>query len=83
MCIKAPTIALPTLGGGLSIAPPALPSFSGSLDLCCKQVPWATPTFPPIVLPLVFNGGVAITLGAALDAVQALLDAIPPACPLE
>jgi hypothetical protein len=80
-----PNLTLPTLPslGGLSISPPTLPSFSGNLSLCCKEVPWATPTFPPVMPPLIFNAGVAVALGAALDTVQAYLDEIPRPCSLE
>jgi len=83
MCIASPTVTPPSLGGGLSLEPPGLPSFSGSIDLCCKTVPFATPDLP-LGLPI---GSVMYVLGpaiaAAATAISAYLDAITPKCPLE
>lgn len=83
MCIAAPTITPPTLGGGLSIAPPSLPSFSGSVDLCCKRLPFNIP-LPPVPLPpLVMNGAVTTIFAAAFATIQTYLDALSVDCPLE
>ncbi len=82
-CIELNVPEPPALGLGLSITPPALPGFSGELDLCCKIVAFAT---PPIPLPLpagTINVGVITALTTALAAVQAFLDALPLDCPLE
>lgn len=83
MCIQAPQLPAPSLGGGLSIEPPALPQFSGDLGLCCKTVPYSTPPLPPLFPPGVFNGTVGVALGSAIDAIQTYLDSLPPKCPLE
>lgn len=83
MCIQAPTISGPALGGGLSLEPPTVPGFSGELGLCCKTVPYSTPT-PPLPFPSgVFNPGVAAALATAITFVNTFLDGIVPDCPLE
>jgi hypothetical protein len=83
MCL--PNLELPTLPslGPFSIEPPSLPAFSGNLDLCCKTLPFSTPTLPPILGPLVFNGAVATAVNTAIATVNAYLRALPPKCPLE
>ena len=83
MCIEVTLPAAPTLGLGLSIAPPSTPGFSGNLDLCCKSVPYAIPSYTPPLPAGVFNPAVAIALGAAMDAIQAFLNDSLPSCPLE
>lgn len=83
MCIQAPTLPAPTLGGGLSIEPPALPTFSGDVGLCCKTVAYTTPALPAVFPPGVFNASVALALSGAIDAIQAYLDQLAPNCPLE
>jgi hypothetical protein len=83
MCIEITLPAPPTLGGGLSLEPPALPSVNFSGELCCKIVAFTIP-LPPIPLPpLVLNAGVSAAIAAAFSAVQAYLDALPLDCPLE
>jgi hypothetical protein len=84
MCIEAPTLAPPTLGLGLSLAPPALPAFSGDLGLCCKTVPYSVPALPlPLPVGALTAPGVQASLNAAFDAINQYLNAIPPDCPLE
>lgn len=83
MCLKVTLPAPPSLGGGLSIAPPSLPAFSGSLDVCCKSIPWATPTYVPPFTAAVFNPAVALALSAAIGLVQDYINGLLPDCPLE
>lgn len=82
-CLEIPIPTLPVLGLGLSIEPPALPSFSGSIDLCCKILQFNI-VLPPIPLPpLVFNASTAALMSAATQAIQEFIDQIPLDCPLE
>jgi hypothetical protein len=82
-CLDIPIPALPTLGLGLSIEPPALPSFSGDLALCCKILQF-TIVLPPIPLPpLVINASTTALMTAATAAIQTYLDLLPLECPLE
>jgi hypothetical protein len=82
-CLELPVPVLPTLGLGLNIEPPTLPSFSGDLRLCCKILQFDIVP-PPIPLPpLVFNAAVTVSLTAAIAAVQAYIDALPLDCPKE
>lgn len=83
MCIQAPTVPSPSLGGGLSIAPPTLPTFSGNVGLCCKTVPYSTPPLPLPFPPGTFNPAFALALNTALATVQAYLDELTPNCPRE
>lgn len=83
MCLKGPTVTPPTLGGGLSIAPPSLGTFSGSIDLCCKIVPYSTPPLPPILVSGVFNPAVAAALKSAIGTINTYLSALTVDCPLE
>lgn len=84
MCIASPQLPYPELGFGLSLEPPAIDSFSGDLNLCCKHVAFAT---PPLVVPLppfTLSGGVVgAAIKLAISQVQDFLDSLPPDCPLE
>lgn len=83
MCLKGPTITPPTLGLGLSLEPPALPSVNFNGELCCKLLQFSIVP-PPIPLPpLVLNPGVATAIASVFSAVQAYLDALPLDCPTE
>jgi hypothetical protein len=82
-CIPIPTVAPPTLGLGLSLLPPALPSINFGADLCCKLLQFSIVP-PPIPLPpLVLNPAVLAALGPVFAAINAYLDALPLDCPLE
>lgn len=83
MCIKGPSITPPTLGGALSIAPPSLPSFSGSIDICCKSVAYSTPPLPPILGAGIFSPAVAAVLNSAITTINTYLAALSVDCPLE
>ncbi len=83
MCIQVDLPEIPGIGGGISLEPPPLPTFSGDLGICCKVVAYSTPTLPPLFPPLFFNGVVGLALGSAIDTIQAYLDSLPPKCPLE
>lgn len=83
MCLAAPTVSPPSLGGGLSIVPPGLGAFSGDVDLCCKRLAFNIP-LPPIPLPpLAVNGGTTTLFAAAFTTIQHFLDSLSIDCPLE
>jgi hypothetical protein len=83
MCLQAPQVTPPTLGGGLSIDPPNLGTFSGDLALCCKVLPFSVP-LPPVPLPpLVVNGSVTALIATAFATIQTYLDALSVDCSLE
>lgn len=83
MCLQGPQLTPPTLGGGLSIEPVSLGTFSGDADLCCKRLSFNLP-LPPIPLPpLAVNGSVTALIAAAFKTVQTYIDAVAVDCPLE
>jgi len=82
-CLKVALPPAPTLGGGLSIEPPALPSVNFQDELCCKLLQFSTPPVPIPLPPAALNAGVSAAINSALSAVQAYLDALPTDCPLE
>lgn len=82
-CVILPSVAPPTLGLGLSLLPPALPSVSFNANLCCKILQFSIVP-PPIPLPpLVLNAAVLAALGPVFAAINTYLDALPIDCPLE
>lgn len=83
MCLEAPQITPPVLGGGLSIEPPDLGAFAGDADLCCKRLSFNLP-LPPVPLPpLAVNGAVTALFAAAAKTINSYLDALSVDCPLE
>lgn len=79
-CINAPTLPIPTLGGGLSIDI-TLPTETFDLALCCKILAFDLKP-PPIAFGVIPPGVVAI-LAAQIKFVQAYIDTLPPKCPKE
>ncbi len=82
-CIPIPELPNPTLGLGLSIEPPSLPSFSGDVDLCCKILSFNIVPPPLPLPPFALNAAVTATLNNCIAAVQAYIDALPLDCPSE
>lgn len=83
MCLQAPQVTPPSLGGGLSISPPDLGAFSGNPAFCCKQLPFSVP-IPPIPLPpLAVTGAVTALFAAAAKTINTYLDALSVDCSLE
>ncbi len=79
-CLPLPIPQLPTLPSGFSVEAPGLPEFSGDIALCCKLVHYNF-EFPITLGPLVINSTLLIAINAAIDTVQAYLDALPLDCP--
>ena len=81
MCLDVTLPASPTLGFGLSIAPPEPSAIDFDAELCCKfqfEIP-----LPPIPLPpFAFNAAATLLIKNALAAVQTYIDALPLDCPL-
>lgn len=79
-CINAPTLPVPTIGGGLSIDI-TIPAQSFSVGLCCKTIAFGTPT---LHVPLgVVPPGLNAIIAAQIKIIQTFLDSLPPTCPRE
>lgn len=80
-CLNGPTLPVPTLPGGLSIAPP-IPPFSFDLALCCKLLQFA-PTAPPISFGVALNPAIQTIITQNIRIVQDFIDSLPLDCPRE
>jgi len=79
-CISAPVPTVPDPPDGITLAA-SLPSFSGSLELCCKIASLPVST-PPVALPPGTISALA-PLNAILDAARDFLDGQLFPCPKE
>lgn len=82
-CIPLPAVTPPVLPAPFSIAPPAPPAISVALTACCKLSVIPPLTIPIPIPPLVLNPAVIATINAALQTVDAYLDALALPCPRE
>jgi hypothetical protein len=77
---EVPSLALPA---GISLTPPAPPSFDVDLTLCCKLLAFPIAA-PPISLPPgTLNPAVIAAVTAILQQIQDFLDGAVLRCPRE
>jgi len=81
-CIPIPDVPLPTLPGGLTIAP-SIPSQSFDPALCCKLLNMPAVTPPVGIVGTLLNPAVNAAIATAIKSVQTYLDALPHDCPKE
>ncbi len=81
-CVKIPIPTIPTLGLGLSLAPPALPPLSLDANICCKLFDVSIPSIPLPIDPILIAAALP-ALDGVLAAIQEYIDLLPLDCPLE
>ena len=76
------SISLPTLPAGFTIPIPTLLPITLDLTFCCKVASFTIPL--PITLPAAtIQPAFILAINAALDTIEAYVDALPLKCPRE
>jgi hypothetical protein len=81
-CVPIPSVSLPELPTGISIAP-ALPAHTFDTELCCKLLPWADNLPAAQLPPGIINPAVMVAINTIIQQVQSYIDRIPLRCPRE
>ncbi len=85
-CAVLPHIPIPTLPFPFTIGLPTTPPVNFDLNLCCKILSIHIPPLP--IIPglselIVATPGLVSTIQNAIQAINAYIDLLPLACPLE